>query len=72
MSFYGYVPCNEENLAFLAIFISCEVKIKDSIATFIARERVSEILVGFIRSANLVNNHLLLFYPKDNKSVDSF
>lgn len=53
------LPCNEENLAFLAILISGKIKIKDSIATFISRERGGESIIAFVWASKLLNHHLL-------------
>lgn len=53
------LPCNEENLAFLAVLISGKIKIKDSIATFISRERGGESIIAFVWAPKLLNHHLL-------------
>lgn len=55
------LPGNEEDFAFLAIFIGGEVEVKNSIAAFISRERVCEIFIGFIRTTDLIYHHLLFF-----------
>lgn len=66
------VPSNKENLAFLAIFVSYEVEIKDSIATFIRRERAGEIIIAFFRAAKFLYHHFLTINLEDNESVVSF
>lgn len=63
------LPCNEENLAFLAILISDKVKIKDSIATFISRQRRGEVLISFIRASKFLHHYFLILNLENNKPV---
>ena len=63
------LPCNEENLALLAILISDEIKIINRITTLIGRETSSEIVVALIRSAKLVDDNLLLFDLEKDETV---
>ena len=63
------LPCNEENFAFLAVLSSNEIKIKDSIAALIGRQRCCEIVVGFLRAAKFVYHHLLVLNLENNEPV---
>lgn len=63
------LPCNEENLALLAILISGEIKIINRITTLIGRETGSEIVVALIRSAKLVDDNLLLLDLEEDETV---
>lgn len=66
------LPCNKDNLAFLDIFLGNEIKIKDSIAALISRQRGGEIIVTFIWASEFLHHHLLLINFEDNETVVSF
>ncbi|KAL0382361.1 UNVERIFIED_CONTAM: hypothetical protein Scaly_0523400 [Sesamum calycinum] len=66
------LPCDEEDLALLAIFIGGEVEIIDSIATLIRREGGCEILVTFVRAAEFVHHHLLTLNLEGYETVVPF
>ena len=65
------LPCNEENLAFLAVLISKEIKIKDSIAALVSRQRRSEGLVGLLWAPNFLNHSFLILKLEEDESMVS-
>lgn len=64
------VPCNEEDLAFLAILISCEIKIIDGITTLINWQTGLKIVIAFRRFPYFVDDNLLMLNFECNESVD--
>ena len=54
------IPCDEENLALLAILSSDGIKIEDGVAALISRKTCSKVIMGLTRLAEFLNNHLLL------------
>lgn len=63
------LPCNEKNLAFLAVLVGDEIKIKDGIAALIGRQRLGEILIGFIWVSELLHNNRLVLNLENNETV---
>lgn len=65
----GYEPCNEENLALLAVLFGGEIEIIDGVAALICGQTGSEIVVAFIRPAELLHHNLLLLNFEHNEPV---
>jgi len=63
------IPCNEVDLAFLAILCRCEIKIIDSITTLISWQTGLKIVIGFCWSPYFVNHDLLLLNFEHNESI---
>ena len=59
----------KKNFAFLAILISDEIKIIDNIAALIGRQRLIEVLIGFIRASNFLHHHFLILNLENNERV---
>ena len=59
----------KNNFAFLETLISDEIKIIDSIAALISRQRLIEVLIGFIRASNFLHHHFLILNLENNKPV---
>ncbi|EOA19505.1 hypothetical protein CARUB_v10002331mg [Capsella rubella] len=41
------LPRDEKDLALLTIILGCEIKVKDSVSTFVIRDRTGKIIVSF-------------------------
>lgn len=68
------LPCNENNLALLAVLISHKVKIIDCVSALIGWEASSEILITIRWFTKLLHNNLLLllFNLENNEAVSPF
>lgn len=64
-----YLPCDEENLAFLAVLFGNEIEIVDSITTLIRWKTGGEIIVTVIRFPELINHNLLLLNLEQNETI---
>lgn len=54
------LPCNEKNFAFLAVLMSDEIKIIDSIAALVGWERRREIVIRVTGATEFLYHNLLV------------
>lgn len=72
MEYWGILPCDEVDLALLAIFFGGEVEIIDSVAALVWRERGRETFVTVFRATELLHHHLLTVDLEDYETVVPF
>lgn len=65
-------PCNEKDLALLAVLRSHKIEVIDSITTIIFRERCSKIIIALCCTSSLFNHNLffLLVNFKDHVTMN--
>lgn len=65
------IPCNEENLALLAILIGGEVEIEDGVTALVRGKGGGEGFVGFIGTTQFVDHDLMIYDLECDETVVS-
>lgn len=63
------LPCNEKDLAFLAVLVSDEIKIEDGITALVRKQRLGEIFVGFIAASHFIHHHFLILNLEHHEPI---
>lgn len=66
-----WLPCNEEDLAFLAVLFGGEIEVIDGISTLVGGQTGLEFVVAFVGFTELLHHNFLLLNFEHNEAVAS-